>query len=212
MNGRTTRTASLRWSAWLLVGLMTLSTSAATANQKSEDYTKHPGYVSFEGLGHFDADEALVEIDLTEVLLTMAGQIMKGSDPELADVLSKLKLVRVQKFALEERDAKDVEAKVDDMAKKLEKDGWMRVVRVREDADHVHVYFKITDGLLQGITVMAIEDRDTAAFVNIVGEIDPEQIGRLGAKFNIDELHDIEWDWNDQGKRRNRRDRDRDDR
>ena len=137
---------------------------------------------------------------------------MKGSDPELADVLSKLKLVRVQKFALEERDAKDVEAKVDDMAKKLEKDGWMRVVRVREDADHVHVYFKITDGLLQGITVMAIEDRDTAAFVNIVGEIDPEQIGRLGAKFNIDELHDIEWDWNDQGKRRNRRDRDRDDR
>lgn len=210
MNGRTTRTTSLRWSACLLVGLMVLTTGAATAEPK-EDYTKHPGYVSFEGLGHFDSDEALVEIDLTEVLLAMAGKIMMGSDPELADVLSKLKLVRVQKFALDEKDAKDVEKKVDDMAKKLESSGWMRVVRVREDVDHVHVYFKIHDEILQGITVMAIEDEDTAAFVNIVGEIDPEQIGRLGAKFNIDELHDIQWDWDDQGKRRkSRRDRDRD--
>ena len=213
MNGWTSRwtqrTASNRWSLLLLAGFLMLAATTAAASQdtKKEDYTKHPGYVSFEGLGHFDAEEALVEIDLTEALLAMAGKIVHGSDPELSDVLSKLKLVRVQKFALEEREIEDVEKKVSDMASRLEKDGWMRVVRVREEADRVHVYFKLSDGLLQGITVMAIENWDTAAFVNIVGEIDPEQIGRLGAKFNIDELHDINIDWDDH--RRDRRSRDR---
>ena len=206
---RTRRTTGMRWSACVLVGLMALSTGVATANQ-SEDFTKHPGYVSFEGLGHFEAEEALVEIDLTEALLHIAAQIVDASDPELSSVLGKLKLVRVQKFALEERDGDEVEAKVVEMAKKLETDGWTRVVRVREDIDHVYVYFKLDDGIVQGITVMAIENWDTAAFVNIVGEIDPEQIGRLGAKSNIDELHDLHWDMEDSGRRRDRRSRDRD--
>ncbi len=209
MNGWNKITTSTRWSGCLLVGLMLLWATAATANQ-DEDPTKHPGYVSFEGLGHFDPDEALVEIDLTEQLLRMAGTIMAGSDPELGEVMSKLKLVRVQKFELDRKEAEDVEAKVMDMASKLEADGWMRVVRVREDVDHVHVYFKLEGDTLQGITVMAIENWETAAFVNIVGEIDPEQIGRLGAKFNIEELHDMDWDWDNHRRDRSRRDRDQD--
>ena len=213
MNGWTSRgtrgTTNVRWSLCLLVGLMTLSVGVCAADDK-EDYTKYPGYVDFKGLGHFDAEEALVEIDLRNALLLMVSKMTQGVDPELADVLSKLKLVRVQKFALDEREVKDVEAKVDGMARKLEKDGWMRVVRVREEVDNVHVYFLLADEKLHGITVMAIENWETAAFVNIVGEIDPEQIGRLGAKFNIDELHDLHWDWEDQGRRRERRDRDRD--
>lgn len=206
----TQRTASTRWSLLLLASLLMLAVTTAAASQgkKKEDFTKHPGYVSFEGLGPFEDEEAMVEIDLTEALLNMASKMVHGSDPELSDVLSKLKLVRVQKFALEERDVEDVEKKVNDMAAKLEQDGWMRVVRVREEADHVHVYFKLDDEILQGITVMAVENWDTAAFVNIVGEIDPEQIGRLGAKFNIDELHDIHLDWEDHSRDR-RRDRNR---
>ena len=89
MSGRT-KHRSTRWSACLLVGLMTLSAAVATANQ-DEDYTKHPGYVDFEGLGHFDIDDALVEIDLTEVLLAMAGKIIEASDPELGEYVRELK-------------------------------------------------------------------------------------------------------------------------
>lgn len=202
-------TVGSRWSLCLLAGMLVLPLALARADDK-EDYTKHPGYVDFEGLGHFKAEDALVEIDLRNALLLMVSKMTQGVDPELSDVLSKLQLVRVQKFELEERDIEDVEKKVNEMAKKLEDDGWMRVVRVREDVDNVHVYFLLQDELLRGITVMAIENWDTAAFVNIVGEIDPEQIGRLGAKFNIEELHDLNWDWEQHGRRRDRRDRNRD--
>jgi hypothetical protein len=44
---------------------------------------------------------------------------------------------------------------------------------------------------IAGLVVMAVEPGDEAAFVNIVGDIDPAQIGRLGRKFDIEPLDSI---------------------
>ena len=50
----------------------------------------------------------------------------------------------------------------------------------------------LQDDTLTGLAVMGIEnDDDNAIFINIVGEIDPEQLGRLSEKFNIPELDNI---------------------
>jgi hypothetical protein len=45
---------------------------------------------------------------------------------------------------------------------------------------------------LSGLVVMAVEENDEAVFVNIVGEIDPEQLGKLSNKFHIPKLDSIE--------------------
>jgi hypothetical protein len=177
--------------SWLLAG------GAAAEGPKEEDLTKLPGYVDFAKLGLFDDDEAVVEIYLHDVLLHMVAQLSAFADPELTNVLEKLKLVRVQKFLLEDRDVDSVQTGVADMAAKLEQDAWVRAVRVREDTEHIYVYFKLGEKTLDGITIMAVEEGLHAAFVNIVGEIDPEEIGRLGRKFNIDELDKYDWNWDE---------------
>ncbi|HZL85087.1 MAG TPA: DUF4252 domain-containing protein [Candidatus Krumholzibacteria bacterium] len=183
----------------ILLGLLLCPSLGATEEKKRADYSQEAGYVDFESLGVFNEEDAIVEIYLHDALLGMVSSMSKTADPELSDMLSKLKLVRVQKFEMSDAKGTEVETKVSGLASKLEKGGWMRAVRVREADENVYVYFKMGEKLLQGITVMAIEADGKATFVNIVGEIDPEQIGRLGKKFDIDELHDLK-DWEHRAK------------
>ena len=165
---------------------------AGATGQPKEDYSKYPGYVDFRGLGMFAEEDAVVEVYLHDALLNMVAQMSSFADSELSSMLGKLKLIRVQKFRLDDEKLEKVDRKIDDLSAKLEKDGWMRAVRVREEEQNVNVYFKFGGEKVLGIMVMAVENGETAAFVNIVGEIDPAAIGRLGDRFNIDELHKID--------------------
>jgi hypothetical protein len=186
------------WSRALLVGLWLLPVGVAAEGKSKEDYSKLAGYVDFAQLG-LEEEEAVVEVYLHDALLNMVASMSRGSDPELADMLGKLKLIRVQKFLLED-DAKvgSVEEQISALAGRLEKSGWVAAVRMREKrGENVYVYLKMGDTLLQGVTVMAVEEGESATFVNIVGEIDPEQVGRLGRKFDIDELDELGDHWNE---------------
>jgi len=68
--------------------------------------------------------------------------------------------------------------------------------------ENVYVHLKMGETLLQGITVMAVEEGESVTFVNIVGEIDPEQIGRLGRKFDIHELDELGDEWHNRHDRK----------
>ncbi len=72
-----------------------------------------------------------------------------------------------------------------EMSKRLKADGWETVVKVREDDEFVDMFLKTNGDVIEGMVVMVIDEDDEAVFVNIIGEIDPEQIGRLGNKFNV---------------------------
>ena len=169
---------------------------AAGDQGEERDYSKLPGYVDFSTLGKFKAEDAVVEVYLHDELLDMVSQMTGGSDPDLGEVLAKLDLVRVQRYELDVKRVEDVEKKTEKMAATLEGQGWMQVVRVREQGEHVYVYFKLGKELLNGITVVAIED-EFVTLVNVVGEIDPKAVGKLGHRFNIDELDaDVLDKWN----------------
>jgi hypothetical protein len=77
----------------------------------------------------------------------------------------------------------------------LDKKGWERIVRVREDDSNVDIYLLPSESYesILGIVVMVAEDEE-AIFVNIVGEINPDDVARLGDHFDIEELHDIKAD------------------
>ncbi len=169
----------------------------AFAASARDDYKKHPGYVDFEVMGIFGEVESTVEVFLKGPLLDLVAKSMIDEEPELSETISRLEYIHVQTFPLDDIDISRVEKKVEQVAKRLEKSGWEIVVRVRdrEDDEHVYVYLlPRNDQTISGLVVMVIEDDENAVFVNIVGDINLKQIGRLGRKFDIDELDDIDWD------------------
>jgi hypothetical protein len=186
MSGKSTRTRK-----WILAGvalalIIALAPVAATA-ESEESYKRSPGYVDFEPiLGDM---ESSIEVFLKGSLLVIAREAVRDEDPELGDLLSKIEYVRVQVFPIRETNASALKEKTHDVAKQLEKKGWEMTIRVREEGEQVHVY--LLPGKkdeIQGVVVMAVEEGDEAVFINIVGDINPAEIGRIGRTFHLDSM------------------------
>jgi len=78
---------------------------------------------------------------------------------------------------------------------------WDRIVRVKKKNEVSNVYIKtVDDDKIEGLVVTNIDYDGEASFVNIVGNIDLDSIGRLSEKFNIPEIGKMNGDNKDNGK------------
>lgn len=171
----------------LLITLALASGATAQEKQAAEDYTKHPGYVDFNIFEIFGDAEPKVEVSLKQPMLNLVSEFTKEDDPELFNMLSKLAVVRVFVFDADEQFTRKFESESSKTIKSLDRKGWEQVVRVREDEDHVFVYLKPSTkyDFIEGIVLLAIEEGDEAVFVNIAGEIRPDDVSALGHHFGI---------------------------
>jgi len=157
------------------------------------DPLDHPGYVDFSVLTAIADTEPNVEVSLKAPLLNMMTNLIRTEDEEAADFISRLLRVTVNVFESSAIDIDEIAQSMDDISRDLDDQGWERVVRVREDSDHVDIYIRLSDDadVIYGIAVMVAEPGDTV-LVNIVGDISTDDISALGRRFNIDELAELD--------------------
>ncbi len=158
---------------------------------QKENFSKEPGYVDFGNLGSFEKGNDVTEVNLDGKILKMVSKMTESDNPNLAKMLSGLKLVKVNVFHTDEKDVQQITNKIKDLDGKLMSDGWDRIVRSREHGELVNVYIKSDDNNIDGLVVTNLDHDGEAAFVNIVGPIDLELIGQLGKKFDIPSLDGI---------------------
>ncbi|HEX6863382.1 MAG TPA: DUF4252 domain-containing protein [Thermoanaerobaculia bacterium] len=163
-------------------------TAAAGRAQKLSD---QPGYVSIEDLNLFPREDLSVEINLDGAILRMVAEATRGDDPEFAKVMSGLKAIQVRVFPLAGAREDLVRGKIERAVRWLEDRGWSSMVRVREKGDESYIYLKKSGEQIVGLTILAIEAGDEAAMINIVGQLDPAEIGRLGQSFDIPQLEKV---------------------
>jgi hypothetical protein len=152
------------------------------------DLENHPGYVDFSILTAIAATEPTVEFSLKAPLIILITILISNQDNEAADFISKLIRVTVNVFESDDIDVDEIASPMSAMAEDLDSAGWDRVVRVREDENHVDIYFRLVSNadVIYGIAIMVAEPREKV-LVNIVGDI-----SALGRRFEFDELADLD--------------------
>jgi hypothetical protein len=157
--------------------------------QAQDRLDREPGYVDFKGIEEWFQTEPKLEVNIRGALLKLVSEASRHEDPELTSLLGKLKAIHVRGYTIDRSDFPTVERRAAELSRRLENQGWDTVVRVRDESERVDMFVRVVNDAIAGLVVMVVSpyDRETV-FVNIVGEIDPEQIGRIGSKFQIGAL------------------------
>jgi hypothetical protein len=153
-----------------------------------------PGYLDLATVEQWFDAEPWLEVNIKGALLNLiVGAAEAEDDPELTSILSKLKAIEVRGYPLTSQNFDDIDRHTRQLAGRLESQGWETVVRLREDDERTNVFLKSNGNSIAGLVVMVLDpsDDDGAVFVNIVGDIDPKEVGRIGQRFDIDPLSNL---------------------
>jgi len=167
-----------RFVTGLFCMLMTLPVIA------QEDELKDlPGYVDFGDLS-VTYGEPKITINLGGTMLNFVGMMSSAESPETSELISKLKGIRVQIYNTDDN-ADAARSQFSKTKSNLKSSGWEPVVQINEDDEQVLVYMKMDGGNMEGMTVMVVGD-DEAVFVNIIGQLNPAELGRVMESFDVD--------------------------
>lgn len=161
--------------------------------QEKYDYSNDPGYVDFGDLAKFQEGDNVTEVLVEKNLLRMVANATRHSDTALFDLLSGLKLVKVNSFRSSDENKKEIFRKIEDINKNLTAKNWDRIVHVKSNDEYTNVFIKSSnsDDNIYGLVVTTYDGNGESSFVNIVGNINLESIARLGTKFDIPSLNHI---------------------
>lgn len=167
-----------RWITMCLTALLSLPAMA------QEDALKaYPGYVDFGELSSIFG-EPTVQIAVGESLLGLVSSLSANEDPDAAALLRRLNGVRVNVYETTEIADGAVDY-VRSVSADLADLGWESVVTVNSADEQVRIFMKISEDSVEGITVMAVEESE-AVFVNVIGDINPDELGKVMDNFDID--------------------------
>ncbi|MCB0730380.1 MAG: DUF4252 domain-containing protein [Ignavibacteriae bacterium] len=179
-----------------LISLISIIMLFAAANimGQEEDYSKYPGFANFGDLSGMEDGEQVTEILIEEKLLRMVSKFTKD-DVELSDLIGGLKLIKVNTFEVTPSNSDQLMKRAQMIDKDLMGKKWDRIVKTKSRGEVANVYIKTAgDDEFVGLTVVSIDEGGEAAFVNIVGSINMDALGKLGQKFDIPGIGDIKKD------------------
>lgn len=175
------------------------------SNAATSDLTGHPGYVDFSEIPFLDPDRLTVEINLGGSLLGILAGALEDDESEFGDLIAKLRSINVSIFELDGNDQEEARKETLAMSKHLVAQGWEAVVRVRDDDEVIQILVRHDGEKIAGLAAMFVEGGESAGFINIVGEVDPGQVARIGRQLNIHALEVMDEAIKDSGKDRNDR-------
>ena len=147
------------------------------------------GYIDLDRVGDWSSfldRDPKIDVSVEGALMKLVAEASRIEDPELADLLHNLKGVYVRGYDTPSGDYERSRRHANEVGRELVDKGWSSVIRVRNEDEHFQMFARYRGETVIGMVVLSVDkaSRETT-FLNIVGNIDPAQIGRVGQKFNI---------------------------
>jgi hypothetical protein len=143
-----------------------------------------PGFVDFGEMNSIYG-EPKVNISIGGTLLNFVGAMTKNDDPDTGALFSKLKGVRVSVYATGDAGAAAALDQVNHVKSSLQASSWEPVVQVNDDGEQVQIFMKMNGEKMDGLTLMAV-DEEEAVFINVIGQLDPQELAQVMDNFDID--------------------------
>jgi len=170
--------------------------SLATPASAQQSVRNELGFVDLDQVGgwsEFLNQDPKIDVSVEGALMKLVAEASRIEDPELADLLQKLRGVFVRGYDTSQGDMAGIRNHANQVGRDLVETGWSSVIRVRNEREHVQMFARYRGDIVIGMVVLSINEADNETmFLNIVGTIDPAQIARIGQKFNIGNVP--EWD------------------
>lgn len=159
----------------------------------SPSFENDPGYVDFEAFGLVaEKGEESLRISLYGPILHLVAEATKGDEPGFSEILAKLRAIRADIFEVPSGGREQIRKRTIETARRLQGRGWQTVLEVRSgDGDLSFIQTRTDGDRISGLAVMFVETDGSAGFINIVGEVSPEELGRLGRTFDIGPLEQM---------------------
>ncbi len=175
----------------LTASSLLLMAPSQRAQAQQAELASLPGYVDFNEVSSWFDAPANIEVNLRGTLL----DLISGStdDPEFSRLMSGLQAIQARGYPMPNGTQDDVMARFQELSSRLEADGWERIVYIRDEEENIYIYAKPDGESIAGLTVMMADpgERETM-FVNIVGSIRPEEIGKIGRGLDIEPLQNVD--------------------
>lgn len=179
------RCLAVTWLA-LLAALPVLVATPALAAPPPADLSAHPGFVDFPALGLEGADEPTLRIALHGPLLRLVARATEGDESGFSELIAKLEGIRATIFELPPARRGSYRRQANAIADRLARDGWSTVVEMRDGNSLSFIQVRMAGERVEGLAVLFVEADGTAGFINVVGDVSPEELGRLGRTFDLD--------------------------
>ena len=130
-----------------------------------------------------------VEVHIRRNLIAMAARLAEKAEPDVAELIRGLQLIRVNVISLDDKNRAEMEQRIKSIRGQLDAHGWERIVTAQKQDEDVGVYLKTRgDEAIEGVVVTVIEGSKQAVLVNIVGQLKPEKLAVIGERFDIEPL------------------------
>lgn len=175
----------------IILSLATLCTALAVSTQAAEEGDLPAGQIDF---GKFTPPEKgqFVEINVNSNLINMAARLVEKEEPDAARVLRGVKSIRINVIGLDDSNRTGLKKRMDAIRAQLTEQGWERLVAVQEKDQDVGIFAKTRgEEAVEGIAVTVIDDKDQAVFINVVGDIRPEQLAQVAEELDLKPLKQI---------------------
>ncbi len=130
-----------------------------------------------------------VEVQIRSNLISMVAKLAEKQEPQVAEMLRNLQMVRVNVIGLDDQNRSEVIQRIKEVRAKLDKEGWERIVTAQKKDEDVGVFLKTRGSeAVEGVVVTVLSGTREAVLVNVIGNIKPEQVAELGEHFDIDPL------------------------
>lgn len=189
----------LRAPALLLLALAALAPALARPADAQErerrlppragsELVGEPGFVDFADLGVDAPGELSLGVSLSGPILRLVAEATRGEEPGFAELIDKLQGIFAKVYEVPPGERGSTQRLARSTVRRLEARGWHTVVELHDGGASSFLQVRTSGELIQGLAVVFIESDGTTGFINVVGNITPEEVGRIGRTFDIEAL------------------------